>query len=297
MSTKDLSKTIIEGGRANSNKYERRHSHAEQRGHEKEYLQNIKNDPESADDFSIKEKRKVYKQFSDKLSATYRWMDSKVGQKWDDVYSEIMVKFDTRTTAGRHVVHDHLLSNVTDTRSGRDRYGYIAANKESYSTRSPYYFVDVDGILRKNDKRSRTKYFWAPRTKEYEDLLRQVGNWISGRMIGEKGGKYYWLASNSDIWKAEWSDFEESTRYGTKSGSFKLKYFVWENSEYYQQDYQLSSLNILYYAKRTGDHWEWIDNPSSFKQRGELLPDELKTFKNFPENVKKEIIAFTKDRT
>ena len=295
MSTKDLSRTIIEGGRTNYNKYERHHSHVEYRGYEKEYIQNIKNDPESVDDFSIKEKRKVYKNFDDKLSAIYRWLTSKVGQKWSDVYSDIVNKFDTRTTAGRHIVHDHLLSSITDTRSGRDRYGYIAANIETYFARSVHYFIDTDGILRKNNARSRTKYSWASRTKEYEDQLRQIGDWLSGRMIGEKGGRYYWLASNYDIWKAAWSDIEEYTQYGNRLGRYKLKYFIWENSEHYEREGYPGLWGILN-VKRYGDHWKWIENPSSFKRRGELLADELKTFKNFPENVKKEILEFTKDR-
>lgn len=40
---------------------------------------------------------------ADKLGAVRRWLMSKVGQHWDDVFSEICTKFSSGTLAGRHI--------------------------------------------------------------------------------------------------------------------------------------------------------------------------------------------------
>lgn len=49
------------------------------------------------------------KYFSDHISPLYRWLRSKVGQRWDDAYSELCRSLDSSTITGRHV-----LSHVWD---------------------------------------------------------------------------------------------------------------------------------------------------------------------------------------
>src|SRR5580692_493657 len=123
MSSKRLSKTVIEGGRHGYNKWERRHSHAEVRAGERDYLKQVITDPELADDIDIEAVRPVMKEFTDKLAPMYRWLDTQIGRPWSEVRSEIFTTFDTRTTAGRHITFDHLLSSVVETNSGFDKFG------------------------------------------------------------------------------------------------------------------------------------------------------------------------------
>lgn len=44
------------------------------------------------------------KYFSDHLGPLYRWLRSKVGQQWDDVYSELCQRLDTSTLSGQHIL-------------------------------------------------------------------------------------------------------------------------------------------------------------------------------------------------
>jgi hypothetical protein len=109
---KDLSRTVIEGGRRYSNCDSRRASHGEHRATTREWLDRVSVDPDAADASDPLPLPRVGKHFHDKLGPAQRWLAAQVGRPWDNVYADICARFDTRTVAGRHVVHDHLLAWV-----------------------------------------------------------------------------------------------------------------------------------------------------------------------------------------
>lgn len=53
--------------------------------------------------YLIKPRRKT-KSFSDCLGPLYQWLQSHVGQYWDDVYSKLCKILDTTTLSGQHIV-------------------------------------------------------------------------------------------------------------------------------------------------------------------------------------------------
>lgn len=293
MSTKKLSRTVIEGGRTGSNKYDRRLSHSDQRAAERAFMADLRKDPEHFDEEMIERITPVYKGFTDKLRPMYRWIDAQVGRKWDDVRAEVFAKFDTRTTAGRHITFDHLLASIVETE--RDDRGFIAADIKTYSERYAEYYVDHDGLLQRNSVRNNN---WKWNTAPQEELD-AITSWLSGRIIGEKGGTYYWFHSLDGLWKCEWTRAIETTPYGIRQGLNSLKYFSQENGSYEET----ITLPETYFmgvrqeaVKRTGLHWKYIENPSGFKQRGALSKEEVKRFKSFPEGAQEEILAFAKGR-
>ena len=73
MSTKRMSKTVIEGGRGTRNKFERYQSNAEVRAAQRDYLKEVMADPEFAYEDEIPERQTVYKDFRDKLRPHHRW--------------------------------------------------------------------------------------------------------------------------------------------------------------------------------------------------------------------------------
>lgn len=287
MSTKKLSRTVIEGGRAGSNKWERRHSHAEVRAEERDYLKQVISNLDLVDEIEIGANRPVMKEFTDKLSPMYRWLDAQVGRPWSEVRSEVFTKFDTRTTAGRHITFDHLLREVVETDSGFDRHGIIAdpaIPKESCNKRrywyysAAYYYVDQAGIFRVREEQSRTPYEFVP-DQEFKD----TEAWLAGRMIGERGGKLYWLVPTERVWKASW--FEPYKNYDRYT-PHNLKYFVLENG----------SFDAGFTGKSHGDYWQVVENPFSFRRRGELTSEELKTFKALKEKIRDDILGFSEGR-
>lgn len=183
MSTKDLSRTVIEGGRDRDSKYQRRNSTAAERAEARDYCRKVLIDSDIADEVVINDRQYVYKLFDDKLSPMYRWLDSKVGQLWNDVKSEAYKMFDTRTTSGRHIINDHLVGTVEFQSAIYNR------NGEHYFYKN-FYFIDDDGYLRKPVLK---KIPYRPKgwNKDYKQYL----NWLDNRGVGKVGEKMYWFIS------------------------------------------------------------------------------------------------------
>lgn len=176
MSTKYLARTVIEGGRSRYNRFERRHSNSCERSHER-VVSSLELRAEEPGMQVYPVRKAVYKGFRDKLSPAERWLESQVGRPWSKVRSELFARFDTRTTAGRHIVFDHLLRDVNTGQFGRYRH--------------EDYLVDRHGILRHNPRApSRwhgTRYLPLPEPAE------ALEEWLAGRRIATRGSRLYWL--------------------------------------------------------------------------------------------------------
>lgn len=208
MSTKNLARSIIEGGRVNGNKWDRRQSNAEERAHLRNYMTEVTLDPDKYDEYDIEPRDPVYKQFNDKLGPIYRWLSRQVGRPWDEVRSDVSKTFDTRTTAGRHIVYDHMLTSV---QVGPEFPRYYSRPPEdpttSYSDND--FYVDDDGILQKKRYLGRRRY----RDPVPAFDTKQISNWLNGRIVGKVGNKFFWFvpATKSKkrggydhIWSTEW---------------------------------------------------------------------------------------------
>lgn len=137
MSTKNLSRTVIEGGRARFNRFERRDSNAKARTWERLESARLLTAAEF-DDALYRPRNKVYRAHHDKLGPAERWLSSQVGRPWSKVQSELFSRFDTRTTAGRHVLFDHILRDV-----GEGARSHVPSD----------FHVDPHGILRGKPRR------------------------------------------------------------------------------------------------------------------------------------------------
>lgn len=176
MATKDLARSVIEGGRYFHNCDERRESHRAVRARLRDALAATRLDPEEAEEtFDVRTKH-VGRMFHDKLSPAYRFLDSRVGKPWDTTRSLIAQRFDTRTTAGRHIVFDHLLPSIALER------GCLVAR--------PWcsYFVDDDGMLQ-NTVCKRTRHAVMPALPVA---------WLGNRKLGRMGGLLAWFVPRRD---------------------------------------------------------------------------------------------------
>jgi len=131
MATKNLARTVIEGGRTRFSKWNRRASNGAQRTHEHLVSASLTSGAD-ADNVVYPHRETAYRAFHDKLGPAERWLATQVGRPWNKARSELFTRFDTRTTPGRHIVFEHLLPEVEGRRwLQRD------------------YVVDCFGILRK----------------------------------------------------------------------------------------------------------------------------------------------------
>lgn len=197
MSTKNLARTVIEGGRTQSSKDVRRECIKYTRRQYKSYIRRGLADPEHFDEFAdFHYRERDVRSQKDKTNPTERWLDKHVGQPWDQVYSKLKKVFDPRNVAQRHVVYDHMLRSVTDNGVTCEyplrNYGGTTAPETPYGL-----YVDADGILRGGSEVTRYGSSQAARRR-----ARRVGprytqasilEWADNRRIIVRApGVYFW---------------------------------------------------------------------------------------------------------
>lgn len=283
MATKNLARTAIEGGRTASNKWERHYSHAEERAHLRNYLTEVKANADNWYEYDIDPIKPVYKTFADKLGPMYRWLDSRVGMPWDQVRSDVVKAFDTRTTAGRHIVYDHLLRQV-DVVPNYD-YGAYYRGPEDF-TQSYYhhdFYVDADGLMQKKDYIKRKQSIPKFNTN-------QIANWLSGRSVGYVGKKLFWFIPTgknqkhkngaAKQWMTQWGHSNPKRMY--YRSTYGLHYYYLDKQPIHKHDrgelvYEDGKLIIIGYET------SWRMGSPSFRQDRKLNDKELTFWNTIPE--------------
>ncbi len=300
MSTRRLSRTIIERGRAHFNKIERRRSHTTERNSVRDMCNLLVQDSDLAlsDKFLIAKKEVVRKEFNDNISPMFGWLRSRCGQPWNDVHSEICKIFDTRTTAGRHIVYDHLLSSVEEVPDLRYR-GY---NSPPLSKTTSYYkndfYVDDVGLLqqKKYITRSNRGFIKIPKFD-----TKRIINWLSCRVVGQIGNKFFWFIPSDSTkkygsvhrkWKIEWNNNYHSYSYQDTN---KLRFLY----SYNKPIHSIDKITGLYNKDDNGKHivlgykQEWIDSHPNFRQGRKLSDKEIVFWNSLPEFYKNEILKLS----
>lgn len=175
MSTKRLERTVIEGGRSGWSKWERRQSHRDERSGERAWLGRVRADASAWEDAVQPRRRTVSKGFADKLGPAGRWLAKRVGKPWREIEGEILATFDTRTLAGRHIVHCHLFA---------PRWA-LPGMRRSWRLGCHHFFIDPGGVLRIEGRR--------PRWRRPSHVRGETEAWLAGRRIGVRGERAYWM--------------------------------------------------------------------------------------------------------
>ncbi len=295
MSTKNLARTVIEGGRAGSNKWDRRNSHAEQRAAEHNYMQDVTRDPDYYDEFDIEPLAYVPKAFDDKLGPIYRWLSHQVGRPWDEVRADVAKEFDTRTTAGRHIVHDHMLNSVQVGPEPEYRYRYAPEDPTtSYSDHD--YFVDEDGILCKKRYLGRRRYRGYS-TPGFD--TKRITRWLGDRVVGRVGDKFYWFvpankgkkhgrSGQHEHWRAAWGPPTGPYYYGPYGLRFEYlsEETVYKKNSVGQYIYDENKKPIVIGRQPV---WRTGSKPS-FRQERKLDEKEMAFWNSLPEEYKTRIL-------
>jgi len=190
MGTKYLARTAIEGGRRSSQRDEEHEWTKSARVHWNQYCNQIRFDQELADSWQPDDRKcDWHKEFDDKLTPIYRWLQSRVGRPWAEVRHEIKTRFDIRTTAGRHIVYDHLIDRIKG-----------AGSKEMSGYDSDDWRIDENGILRglywkfnnqrKHRKRRNPIKRKAVRRRRWTND--QIWMFFRGRQVTKVDGIWHW---------------------------------------------------------------------------------------------------------
>lgn len=186
MATKDLGRTAIEGGRTGWYKDRVDHHERAFRNETRVSLHRVTaNDADEASLPILHPKSKRGNQ-TDKLRPVWRMLDTYVGRPWAKVFAEICEKFDGRTLAGRHVLHDHIMQSI-------DPHAYVVRSWYFKNT----YYVDPHGIFRKRDREPYPKFPRIERT-----LADEVQAWLGSRGITSIGKKLFWAVPSEPVFFA-----------------------------------------------------------------------------------------------
>ena len=181
MSTKNLARTVIEGGRTSGYKVDTRERKRAERASSREYLHLVTHDSENAESVPAPKRLRVRKEFADKLSPLWGFLDSRVGQNWSKVRSEMFQRFDTRSTPGRHVLFDHALKEINDTGDPVNDNIYFRYRR---------YVIDSQGRLQKSKHRTSYKSYY----EKFETVdWKVVAKWLGVRGIRRCGNRFAWV--------------------------------------------------------------------------------------------------------
>ncbi len=187
MATKDISRTVIEGGRYNHNKQDRRTSNRLHRASSRRYSKLVGSLIDPDDIGPYPKRRPVRREFKDKLGPVRRWISKQVGKRWDVTFSNLVHDFDTRTVAGNHVVRDHIITNIVKPTDAA-RWYYL---RDGAYGRNEYY-LDEDGCLQSVPVFQRNRH---PGRRREEIRL-----WVDERMVMDYGVSLFWMLPE----KLEW---------------------------------------------------------------------------------------------
>lgn len=225
MSTKKLSRTIVEGGQKRFEKFDRNYQHRSMRSKERQYLQKVKNDPEYCLDNDIKDVRVVIKNFNDRLAPLDRKLEQSIGRKWDDVWSELNKEFDSRTIKGWHLLYGHVLPLFNPR--------YFSFYKE--------YILDENGIICKNNndylqwkKELIEKRLW------FKQNSKNLITWVGNKKIRYVDGVLYWFVCDAD----------KNIKLQIDRGSFSytLDFSIWSgDKKYFRKDRKLDKEEVNYF--------------------------------------------------
>lgn len=147
MATKNLARTVTEGGR-NGREMERFSTRIERRKN-RHRLQRIESALDADESYDLlgkvwPDRRNDWwgTSFSDRLNPVERFLQARAGQPWDKVFSELCEKYDRRSLKGWHIIDGHVKRNMVAVPGQRLLFG-----GSNYPPRSGAW-VDHHGILR-----------------------------------------------------------------------------------------------------------------------------------------------------
>lgn len=255
MATKDISRSAVEGGRPNRNKYNRRRSHRQERGSFRYWRDEVLKGVEFADERAVESRPPVRKDFTDKLSPAYRWIASRCGRPWAEVFSELSKLFDTRRLSSWHIVYQHMLPEIEG-----------GAKVETFtiaSWRKCQFFVDDDGILQDrgfgHGRYSRGKKKSGPR-------FFQVQARVGKRRVRNKGESFVWMVEDGLRWVPCDSYYGRYRCWRQEHRRLGIGREHWNGGRYYNHEHQVTAYKE-WRALTEGEVEWWLSVHESFRKR------------------------------
>lgn len=211
MSTKRLSRTIIERGKRGSDKEERKQQIIKSRQKARNFCTTYyegKVEP-------FYEARHYYREFGDRLAALHKFLEANIGEPWNKVYSKLCAIRSRKTIQGHHFIEHAKDLIFTPTGAHLD-------------ARYSYGFYIEDGILCFKDRWKRPKY-----SRLSKEVAKRYEDWIGNRKIKLVGSKYFWynpVTTTRMCMDGVWKTYVSAWRQGTALNEEEVGHMKWLNT-------------------------------------------------------------------
>jgi len=196
-----MSRTHRDNGDDSSwSKHQRKYSTRKVRMSEREFRTRAKIDDEAPLTYDVTPKEPMWGGYwTGYWRPIRRWLNSHVGEPWNQVHSQLVAKLKVVTTTDDRGIQALIRGSVDitpDPTSGK--YSYFRWD----------FYVDDNGLLQRRQTR-------PTKVKVPKFNVKQLTNWLGGKIIGLVDGKPYWFVpvnkskkyrgSNHDKWKCQWN--------------------------------------------------------------------------------------------
>lgn len=269
-----MSRTHRDGGFGGAwEKHERKYSFRRERMLTREFCTRVKIDEEAPYTYDIEEKTPMWgKGWTGYWRPMRRWLASRLGQPWNQVYSDLIAKLKTFTSTKDELSIRHYVTNLVEI-SPDPRFGDSKTSWFKYD-----FYVDDNGLLQQK------KYVRNKRTKLPRCNMNKVAAWLDGRAVGKVGEHFYWFTHTTG-----------TKKHGRRADVSKVVTF-WTKLWYeYQLVYRSQYSEPIYNTKHevVGSKLVWRDMGCPSKQDKKLTTEELEFWNKLPDHIKKMIMEFT----
>jgi hypothetical protein len=193
MSTKNLSRTVMEEGRFGYDREQRDYSSHEDRAQNRHFLNQITSLVDPDDAGPEPKRRKVRKYYhGSRVGAINRWIESQVGRKWDDAFSELTRKFDIRSFRGHRTIIEYVTRRITLKPTDAIHESQLSRSM----WRTVFYYVDEKGLLRCD----KTPSHGPQRAYDGKHLEAKIQKWANERMVMDYGTSIFWMLPEFYEW-------------------------------------------------------------------------------------------------
>jgi len=234
-------------------KHYRKFSNNKIRVSEREFCTRAKIDDEAPLSYDIVQKEPIWGDYwTGYWRPIRRWLNSHVGEPWNQVNSLLVAKL-KEVACNDDRENKYLIRSVVDFNPDPSR---------EYSCFRWEFYVDDNGILRRRTR--------LPKKKIQKINLRELTNWLGGRVIGKVGDKFFWFTQVTkpkkyrsgtypDKWMCRWSWryygleylYLDKEKIMDKEGNFVEMRETWKHSSgaFLRQARKLTSKELAYWNK------------------------------------------------
>jgi len=270
-----MSKSYREGGHTGPYKFSRRYTTRKVRRASRDFCNQIKVDFDLDEGSDLEQEPNDHTDFKRGWKPLYRWLESHVDEKWDDVYSELSTKIKTVFGKDEHV--KSIINSIVDFHPSEDE-------KETWYRHE--FYVDDQGVLNRKKRVTRRTYY------SYRKFdVKKLTDFLNGRIIGRYNGVYYWftptskLRSKQEEYKCIWFKTEPEDYYAIPWNGRYIRYV--------KKEYSLIDDG---FNKRW--KWDWVDiagygETINTRRLDPLTDEEINWFKGLPGYYQEEILKWS----